>query len=135
MRDAARRRMSQPHHSLVAWQRADDLCVQVYKLTQELFPRDEKYGLAAQTRRAAYSIAANIVEGFADRSQKWRLRYLRIALGSLAEVGYALHLAHRLEYLNSKQYAEIETQMARVAAPLHGLITSVRADLERSDNG
>jgi four helix bundle protein len=123
--------MSQPHQTLVAWQRADDLCVHVYKLTQALFPRDEKYGLASQTRRAAYSVAANIVEGFADRSNKWRLRYLRIALGSLAEVGYALHLAHRLEYLNSKQYAEIEKQISKVAAPLHGLIASVRADLEK----
>jgi four helix bundle protein len=122
--------MSQPHQTLVAWQRADDLCVDVYNLTQALFPRDEKYGLASQTRRAAYSIAANIVEGFADRSNKWRLRYLRIALGSLAEVGYALHLAHRLEFLNSKQYAEIEKQISKVAAPLHGLIASVRADPE-----
>jgi four helix bundle protein len=133
MLDAEPRGMSQPHESLIAWQRADDLCVRIYQVTQERFPRDEKHGLAAQTRRAGYSVAANIVEGFADRSNKWRLRYLRIALGSLAEVGYALHLARRLEYLKSKEYAEMESQLARVAAPLHGLIASVRADLKSGD--
>ena len=82
--------MSQPHESLVVWHRADDLCVRIYRLTQERFPRDEQYGLAAQVRRAGYSIAANIAEGFADRSHRRRLRYLRIALGSLEEVGYGL---------------------------------------------
>ena len=127
--------MSQPHETLIAWQRADDLCVRIYRLTQERFPRDEKYGLAVQTRRASYSVAANIVEGFADKSNKWRLRYLRIAIGSLAEAGYALHLARRLNYLRSEEYAEIETEISRVAAPLHGLIASVRADIERLNNG
>ena len=103
--------MSQPHHRLVAWQRADDLCVHLYAVTQDRFPRDEKYGLSAQVRRAAYSVAANIVEGYADPSKPWRLRYLRISLGSLAEVGYALHLAHRLGYLSSEDYAAWEREV------------------------
>ena len=126
--------MSQPHETLIAWKRADDLCVRIYRITQERFPRDEKYGLAAQTRRAGYSVAANIVEGFADKSHKWRLRYLRIAIGSLAEVGYALHLASRLNYLKSEEYAEIETEISKVASPLHGLIASVREAIERPNN-
>jgi four helix bundle protein len=126
--------MSQRHETLVAWQRADDLCVRLYRLTQERFPREEKYGLSAQLRRSAYSVVANIVEGHADRSNKWRLRYLRIALGSLAETGYAVHLAHRLQYLSSSEYAEIEKQLKSTAAPLHGLANSVRAALANRVN-
>jgi four helix bundle protein len=102
----------------------------MYELMARDFPTEEKYGLTAQTRRAAYSIAANIVEGYADRSLRWRLRYLRIAIGSLAEVGYAVHLAHRLNYVKADAYGEIERQIAGVAAPLHGLIASVRAELD-----
>jgi hypothetical protein len=57
--------MGQPHENLVAWQRADDLCVKTYQLTRDRFPREERYQLASQLRRAAYSVAANIVEGYA----------------------------------------------------------------------
>ena len=127
--------MSQPHQTLVAWQRADDLCVHLYRVTQERFPRDEKYGLASQVRRAAYSVAANIVEGYADPSKRWRLRYLRISLGSLAEVGYALHLAHRLQYLESDHYRALDNEVRAVAAPLHGLTASVRSEIGRSLDG
>jgi four helix bundle protein len=118
--------MSQRHEGLVVWQRADDLCVRIYRLTHEHFPRDERFGLSAQVRRAAYSVAANIVEGYADASNKWRIRYLRIALASLAEVGYALHLARRLEYLTESDYSAIEKQVRGTAAPLHGLVNSLR---------
>jgi four helix bundle protein len=84
------------HHSLIAWQRADDLFIKVHKLVTTRFPAIERFELASQTRRAAYSIPANIVEGFARRYRRMRLHFLTIAEGSLAELGYCLHPAHRL---------------------------------------
>jgi len=53
------------HHSLVAWQRADDLFIKLHVLTRERFPTFEKFELGTQLRKAAYSVPANIVEGFA----------------------------------------------------------------------
>jgi 23S rRNA-intervening sequence protein len=53
------------HHTLVAWQRADDLFIEVHQLTLKSFPSYEKYELGSQMRRAAFSIAVNIVEGCA----------------------------------------------------------------------
>jgi 23S rRNA-intervening sequence protein len=44
------------HHSLVAWQRADDLFIKVHRLTLEKFPGFELYELGGQLRRAAYSV-------------------------------------------------------------------------------
>ena len=44
--------MSYRHENLVAWQRADELCIEVYKLTSERFPKTERYGLTSQLRRA-----------------------------------------------------------------------------------
>ena len=52
---ARRGPMSQGHEKLVAWQRADDLFVAVHRLAAT-FPIDERYGLASQMRRAAYSV-------------------------------------------------------------------------------
>ena len=47
--------MSQGHEKLVAWQRADDLFVAVHRLAAT-FPIEERYGLASQMRRSAYSV-------------------------------------------------------------------------------
>jgi four helix bundle protein len=119
--------MSRPHHNLVAWQRADDLCFQIHTLVRTL-PREERFALASQLRRAAYSVPANIVEGYAYESGPMRLKHLRIAVGSLAEVGYGVHLAGRLKYLSATQIGDLENAMRAAAAPLHGLIAHLKRE-------
>jgi four helix bundle protein len=109
------------HHTLVAWQRADDLFVKIHVLCRT-FPAMERYALSSQARRAAYSVAANIVEGFARRTPRDRLRFLHIAEGSLAELGYCIHVARRLGYLSEQSFSELESDVKRVGAPLSGLI-------------
>lgn len=113
--------MSQPHENLVAWQRADDLCVSIYQLTKH-FPPSEQYRLTSQLRRAAFSVPANIVEGYAFPRSPTRLRHLRIAIASPAEVGYALHFAKRVGYLKSDAWKTIDAEVRRTAAPLQGLV-------------
>ncbi|HEY7446347.1 MAG TPA: four helix bundle protein [Vicinamibacterales bacterium] len=117
------------HHDLVAWQRADDLCVSLHFLTRRVFPPEERYELSAQTRKASYSIAANIVEGFARRPGKERLHFLQISWGSLAEVGYCLHLARRLQYLDESSYDRYELEVRKVGAPLRGLMRAEQKKL------
>ena len=127
--------MAQAHHNLVAWQRADDLCVAIYKLTAEKLPREERFQLTAQLRRAAYSVPANLVEGFAYHTTSMRLKYARTAVGSLAEVGYGLHLAGRLGYLSEQQLAEADSLVRQTAAPLHGLIDHLRREVSAQPRG
>jgi four helix bundle protein len=50
-----------PHERLEVWQTAVDFAVKVYKET-ESFPKDERFGLTSQIRRASVSGAANIAE-------------------------------------------------------------------------
>lgn len=116
------------HEKLVAWQRADDLFIAVHTLTAS-FPLEERYGLASQMRRAAYSVPANIVEGMARRSMRDRLRFLNIAESSLAELAYCLHAAKRLGYVSSDDHQTLDRAVVQAAAPLVGLI---RALSERS---
>jgi four helix bundle protein len=110
-----------PHHSVVAWQRADDLFVVLHRVSRT-FPAIERFELAAQLRRSAFSVPVNIVEGFGRQPGRDRLHFLQIASASLAEVGYCLHAAKRLEYLNETRYEELELQVRQTAAPLRGLI-------------
>ena len=100
--------------------------ISVHKLTLRSFPPLERFELSSQSRKAAYSVGANIVEGFARRHKRERLRFLNISEGSLAEVGYCLHVAHRLGYINENTLAEFERELNGVGAPLTGLIHSVR---------
>ena len=115
------------HHTLIAWQRADDLFIEIHRLTQKTLPREEKYELASQLRRAAYSVPANIVEGYARQYRKEKFHFLSIASASLAEVGYGLHAAHRLGYLTPERYDELELKIRQVAAPLNGLMDRYRS--------
>jgi four helix bundle protein len=83
---------------LRVWQEAHEFVRKVYKAS-EGFPKEELFCLTSQIRRAAISIPANIVEGYAYRSNRKLLQCLRIANGSLAEVEYYLELALDLKFL------------------------------------
>ena len=67
--------MTLSHHSLVAWQRADDLFIRLHQLSLKRFPAFERFELGGQLRRAAFSVACNIVEGFARRHVKERVNF------------------------------------------------------------
>ena len=116
--------MSLAHHSLVAWQRADDLFIKLHRLSLKAFPAYERFELGGQLRRASFSVACNIVEGFAHPPGRSRLNFLNIARASLAEVGYCIHVAHRLEYVTADDATRLEIEIKQVGAPLAGLIRS-----------
>ena len=124
--------MSLQYKTLVAWQRADDLFIEVHRLTRQQFPRDEQYELGRQIRRAAYSVPANIVEGFARQHDRDRINFFNIASASLSEVTYGLHAAHRLGYLDEGTYRTLDDRARMIAAPLNGLIRATRAKVVAS---
>lgn len=86
---------------------AHGLVLDVYRVTRT-FPRDERFGLTAQARRAAYSVAANIAEGSAKRGRAEFRRFLDIGLGSLSELAYALRLARDLGILATDAWQALD---------------------------
>ena len=69
------------HDKLRASELADEAAVKIYRITKEC-PTEEIYGLTSQIKRAAVSVASNIVEGCARESQAEYLRFLEIAFAS-----------------------------------------------------
>jgi four helix bundle protein len=116
------------HRDLIAWQKAMDLVVSVYKLSKG-FPKEELYGLTSQLRRAAVSIPANIAEGQGRRSKAEFKQFLGNARGSLLELDTHLELALRLEYLCLKEHALIQEQLREVGRIVNGLLRSLTSDL------
>lgn len=92
------------HRDLIVWQKAMDMVVAVYRLTQS-FPRSEAYGLTGQVRRAAASVPANIAEGHARGTVRDYAHFLSIAKGSLMETETFLVLSVRLGYLTEEAAA------------------------------
>lgn len=87
---------------LIVWQKAHQFVLNVYKITLK-FPKEEKYGLTSQFRRASVSIAANIAEGYKRKGTRDKLRFYNIAQASLEECRYFLILAKDLDYIHNSE--------------------------------
>ncbi len=86
------------YKNLIAWQKAHELAVNVYKITEK-FPKKEMFALTLQIRRASLSIPTNTVEGYARKSKKEFVRFINVALGSLAETQYLIEFAVAIGYM------------------------------------
>ena len=96
------------YEKLEAWQACHRLVVAVYVASRE-WPPDERFGLIAQARRAAFSAAANIAEGSAKRGHREFRRFLDTSLGSLAELSYIILLTRELGYLQEESASALES--------------------------
>lgn len=70
----------------------------IYRLTK-LLPDDERYGIISQMRRAVISILANIVEGYGRKTNKDKLHFYAIALGSFRETECYVTVLYDLKYI------------------------------------
>ena len=98
---------------LTVWRTAHELVLAIYKYTAA-FPKPETYGLAAQLRRAAVSIPANIAEGFRRRGKADKARFMNIAEGSIEECRYYLILSKDLGYGETAEFTETLEQVSRM---------------------
>lgn len=116
--------MTESFRNLVVWQKAKALVAEIYKITQ-LFPREEIYGLTAQLRRAAISIASNIAEGKGRNTDRDFKHFLRQARGSLYELENQLEIASELGYLPMERLKQLVAQCDEVGRLLNGLINKL----------
>ena len=112
------------YRDLVVWQKGIELTIDIYKLTSN-FPESEKYGLTNQLRRAAVSIPSNIAEGHARKSDKEFGRFLRIALGSCAEIDTQIIISKELEYLPEDIGTGLSARVVEIQKMIYGLIKSL----------
>lgn len=116
------------YRDLAVWQRGMEIARQVYEATKD-FPADERFGLTSQLRRAAVSVPANIAEGHARSSTKDYLRFIAIAIGSLAETATFLELSGQLGYGNVDQLRSIYESTNEERRMLRSLQQSLRRRL------
>ena len=121
-----------PHEKLEVWETAVDFVIAVYKQTGS-FPKEEKFGLTSQIRRAAVSVPANIAEGAGRHSGREFAHFLSTAQGSASELATELLIAHRLGYLNQEIYSGMSAKLDSIGRMIGGLSRHVRRKLEPTD--
>jgi four helix bundle protein len=109
-----------PHQKLEAWSNAIELVTDIYR-SSEHFPKEERYGLTGQIRRAAVSIPANIAEGAGRHSRKEFAHFLSNSQGSASELETELIIANRLGYLDEATFARLIGQLERIGRLITGL--------------
>jgi four helix bundle protein len=114
------------YRDLLVWRKAMDWVEGVYEATSH-WPRDERFGLISQIRRAAVSVASNIAEGAARRSTGEFIQFLGISRGSLAEAETQLLLAERLGYLPDSDADALLGAAEEISRMLVALIISLKA--------
>lgn len=112
------------YRDLIVWQKAIALAEQVYKQTAG-FPREEIYGLTAQTRRASVSVPANIAEGYGRDQTGGYIQFLRVAQGSARELETHVILASRLGFFDSEVAAHLLANCEEVSKMLRSLIRAL----------
>lgn len=118
---------------LEAWKRGHDLVLEIYKVTKD-FPKEEKYGVIDQLRRAASSITANIAEGFARYHFNDKARFYYQARGSAAEVKNFLLLAKDLNFTNQENCNYLCDKTDKVRQLINGLIRSIESQKHDTKN-
>lgn len=122
------------YKELIVWQKALELCKEIYKLTSN-FPKEEQFVLTSQMRRAAISIVSNIAEGSGRYFiNEWK-QFYSFAYGSALELEAQLLLSKELGFaseVTTKTSLELlEEVLKMLATILKNLQTNYPAKVKR----
>ena len=98
----------------------EDINSMSYKL-----PKEEKFNLAQQIRRAADSVALNISEGAIGQTDPEFRKFLSYAIRSLAETVTCLHKARRRNYITEDIFDHFYEDCFNLMNMLIGLKKSI----------
>ncbi len=116
----------QSYRDLVVWQKAMDLVVLLYRLTDN-YPKSEVYGLISQSRRCSVSIPSNIAEGRLRGTRKDFRQFLIIAFASGAELETQLEIAKRLKFIAEIDFKSITSLLTEVMKMLNKMIQNLNS--------
>jgi S23 ribosomal protein. len=113
--------MIQSYKDLKVYEKSYGVALKVYRRVSE-YPREERYGLISQMKRAATSIPLNIAEGYGKRKSGNEFkRYLMMSIGSCDEMRVLIDFSKDLGYLTVEEWEEYEKEYVEIGKMLSGL--------------
>src|SRR5882757_244568 len=116
------------YRGLQVWQKAHELVLQVFKLTEN-FPRTDQFGIVSQVRRSSSAVPANIAEGFGRGTTREFLRSLQIARGELEETRYFMFLSKDLGKISQDDFLAVTEVCDSTGKLINALGRSLREKL------
>jgi len=116
--------MLKNYKELKVWEKSYQLCLEIYRITK-VFPKEERYGLTSQIRRAAVSIPSNIAEGYGRKTTLEYIHSLYVAYGSNCELETQILLSGDLGYVNAEKKEKLQADIGEVERMLKALIKSL----------
>jgi len=112
------------YKNLEVFKKSKKLVKDIYALTNK-FPKEEKYGLVSQIKRAVISVPMNIVEGSGKRISKDFISYLNISMGSLKEIQGELEIVGDLGFVNEDLIKRLIGECRRIEVMLVAYIEHI----------
>lgn len=109
---------------LEAWKVNHEAVILGYKFTTT-FPKEERFGITDQIRRALVSITSNIAEGWGHFHFANKTRYYYQARESSCEVQNQLIVAKDLKMLSMTEYDTLKQVVFHGFKLINGLIRSI----------
>ncbi len=120
------------YEDLQVYQEGYNLAVDIHKTSQKL-PKEERYELGQQARKAAISVPANIAEGYGRKnSTKEFQHFLRNAMGSANEVKVYVDMMKDLGYIDHGTHQNLRTSYDNLTKKLYRLIERWSKEVEES---
>ena len=107
--------------TLKAWTQAKQVARDAYRAAREK-PLCLDFALADQIKRAANSVPANIIEGYALGTRPQLVRFLRIAFASACELSWHLELAQDMQLISPESGQALREATETLIRLLVGLI-------------
>jgi len=105
---------------LDVWKMANIFVDKIYNLTKD-FPKDERFGLTSQLKRAALSISNNIAEGSGRITAKDKANFTQMSFGSLMECLNIIIVANQRKFITKNQLNELRNDINSIAQLLSKL--------------
>tara|TARA_R110001632_G_scaffold55094_2_gene134915 strand:- start:17030 stop:17392 length:363 start_codon:yes stop_codon:yes gene_type:complete len=108
---------------LNVWKESLELVTSIYKITNN-FPREEKFGLISQIRRATVSVSSNLAEGTSRKTNKDKAHFTTISYSSAMEVLNQLIISKELDYISENDYILVRQRIEKITNMLNSLRNS-----------
>lgn len=111
------------------WKLGMEIVEDVYVLSQKL-PKEEKYGIVSQMKRAAVSIPSNIAEGHSRNYNKVFVQFLRTSLGSVSELNTLILLTVNLKMIGKAEIILLEDKIDHISKMISKLIFNKKSEIK-----
>ena len=110
---------------LEIWKLGHKLRLEMWQLTND-FPKEEKFVLVPQARRAVHSICANIAEGYGIYHYAESIHHFYIARGSVEEVKDVLIVSKNLNYISNQEFEKLNDLCQQLVKGINGYINYIK---------